>query len=508
MSNYLNLIPGNLLLSDIRQIIYSNTGLNLNPDVKNDMQKSVDTIAKLQESGGQFYGINTGFGKFVNQRIQSSDVRQLQVNLLRSHAMGVGPCLNDSVVKTILLLKINALAQGYSGIRYSLIENLMAYINYHLLPCVPSYGSVGASGDLAPLAHLSLTLLGEGYFHHQNQHIPAKDGLRLLNLTSYELIEKEGLALINGTEVSTALCLGAYFMLEHCFAAVLLASSLAFIVCKTNVEVLDERLHHLKKQNGQILCASALKTLIEGSEIKSDPNKIQDRYSLRCVPQVLGPCLDHMYHVANILYRESNAVTDNPLIFSSSNTILSGGNFHAESVAFCADILAIVICELGSIIERQIAYMLDTPIALLPPFLSGNPGLESGLMMAHVTVASLVSENKAQAYPRCIDNISTSGGQEDHVSMATQASLRLYSMIDRLSYMIGFEFQVLLTAMDYHRPQKASKTLEAVLSHMEKYIKPYKKDRVIDNEIEKLAQSIKNGDYINYLSSLLKFSGF
>ena len=429
-------------------------------------------------------------------KIDKSDLNKLQRNLVSSHAVGVGELLPNKIVKLIIVLKIYALAQGYSGASSALVERLCEFINLELYPCIPSKGSVGASGDLAPLAHLSQALIGEGYVNYKGVKLSASKALAKSNLKPIELGPKEGLALLNGTQVSTAIALNAYFETENLFLSAIISGALTLEAIKGSITPFDERIHEARGQKGQIDVAKELTKLIDGSEIlKSHANcdRIQDPYSVRCQPQVMGACLDSIRYIASILSIEANAVTDNPLVFADDNEIISGGNFHAEPVALVADQLAVAIAEMGSISERRSALLVDSNLSGLPPFLIKKSGLNSGFMIHQVTAAALVSENKLFAHPASVDSIPTSANQEDHVSMATHAAYRLMNMNENLSYILAIELLSASQGIEFHKPLKTSSLLQKALAEVRTFSEPIEDDRSLANEIEALSRALIQG---------------
>ncbi|HSH89983.1 MAG TPA: histidine ammonia-lyase, partial [Ramlibacter sp.] len=404
---------------------------------------SAKLVREAAEGEAAVYGVNTGFGKLANQRIAPADLAQLQLNLLRSHAVGVGEALPERTVRLVLLLKAASLARGYSGVRPEVIDALVSLYNRGVTPVIPSQGSVGASGDLAPLAHLSLPLVGEGEVTFKGERMPAASALKQAGLVPITLSAKEGLALINGTQVSTALALDALLAADRLFEAAVICGGLTLDAARGSDGPFDPRIHAVRGQVGQIDCAAAYRALMVGSDIRKshleNDDRVQDPYCLRCQPQVMGACLDQMRHAAQVLVREANAVTDNPLVFAQEGQMLSGGNFHAEPVALAADGLALAIAEIGAITERRIAMLVDTVVSRLPPFLTPDPGLNSGFMIVHVTAAALASENKSLAHPASVDSLPTSANQEDHVSMATFAARRLQPMLKNTAHIVAIE---------------------------------------------------------------------
>ena len=485
-----------LSLELLRNILTEDIAISLSKDTKEKITHSSKYVINKSEGNDSIYGINTGFGNLANVKIDKSDLNKLQRNLVSSHAVGVGELLPNKIVKLIIVLKIYALAQGYSGASLALVERLCEFINLELYPCIPSKGSVGASGDLAPLAHLSQALIGEGYVNYKGVKLSASKALAKSNLKPIELGPKEGLALLNGTQVSTAIALNAYFETENLFLSAIISGALTLEAIKGSITPFDERIHEARGQKGQIDVAKELSKLIDGSEIlKSHANcdRIQDPYSVRCQPQVMGACLDSIRYIASILSIEANAVTDNPLVFADDNEIISGGNFHAEPVALVADQLAVAIAEMGSISERRSALLVDSNLSGLPPFLIKKSGLNSGFMIHQVTAAALVSENKLFAHPASVDSIPTSANQEDHVSMATHAAYRLMNMNENLSYILAIELLSASQGIEFHKPLKTSSLLQKALAEVRTFSEPIEDDRSLANEIEALSGALIQG---------------
>ncbi|HEY6355566.1 MAG TPA: histidine ammonia-lyase, partial [Burkholderiaceae bacterium] len=422
----MKLRPGALSLDDLQAIHAGGVTPTLDETARVAIRASAAVVQRAAQGDAPVYGVNTGFGKLASTRISQSDLDQLQLNLIRSHSVGVGEPLAAPVVRLMLALKAASLARGASGVREEVVDTLLAVHNAGLVPCVPSQGSVGASGDLAPLAHVTLALIGEGEFMVAGQRRAAAQCLREAGIAPLRLQAKEGLALINGTQVSTALALHALLTFEPVLEAALVIGALTVDAARGSDGPFDPRIHALRGQPGQIDVARYYRTLLEGSAIRRShlegDDRVQDPYSLRCQPQVVGACLDQLRHAALVLLREANAVTDNPLV--CGDTLISGGNFHAEPVALVCDAMAVAIAEIGAIAERRIAMLIDAGVSRLPPFLTRDAGLNSGFMIAHVTAASLASENKSLAHPASVDSLPTSANQEDHVSMATFAARR------------------------------------------------------------------------------------
>jgi histidine ammonia-lyase len=440
------------------------------------------------------YGINTGFGLLAQTRIPTSQRALLQRNILLSHSAGTGPLLDDGVVRLVLVLKLASLLKGFSGVSTELVRFLEGLLNAGLHPCVPAQGSVGASGDLAPLAHLALPILGLGSIRRHGEIRPASEALAQVGLKPLELGPKEGLALINGTQVSTALALAALFELEEVFAAAVVTGAMSLDALQGSDVPFDPRIHELRGHVGQQRSAEVYRALLQGSEIRESHRtceRVQDPYSLRCQPQVMGACLDLISQAAATLLVESNAVTDNPLIFAGTNEVLSGGNFHAEPVAFVADILALACAEIGSIAERRIALLIDPKMSGLPAFLALDSGVNSGFMMAQVTAAALVAENRMLCHPASVDSIPTSANQEDHVSMATHGARRLLAMSSNLLNVIAIELLVACQGIDFRQPLQTSVPLRAAHAALRSLVPFAVQDRLLALDIESAAQAVR-----------------
>jgi histidine ammonia-lyase len=405
----------------------------------------------------------------------------------------------------MMATKAASLARGYSGVREIVIDTLLEVHNAGLVPDVPSQGSVGASGDLAPLAHMTLALLGEGYIWVSGVKKPALEALKGAGIAPLTLEAKEGLALINGTQTSTALALHALFSFEPVFEAGLVIGALTIDAARGSDGPFDARIHELRGQLGQIEVAKVYRNLLIGSEIRNShregDDRVQDPYCLRCQPQVVGACLDQIKHAIQILTLEANAVTDNPLVFANDGVMLSGGNFHAEPVALAADGLALAIAEVGAIAERRIAMLIDSNVSQLPPFLTKDAGLNSGFMIAHVTAASLASENKSLAHPASVDSLPTSANQEDHVSMATFAARRLQSMVSNTAYILSIEWLAAAQGIEFLRPLQSSVALEKAISILRKQVSFIHQDRWLSPDIEAAATLVNSGQLSELLQS-------
>jgi histidine ammonia-lyase len=489
--------PGHLTLEQLHAIHADVVPLTLPQSSQAIIQKSQQVVQAAADGDAPVYGVNTGFGKLANQRISKSQLETLQLNLIRSHSVGVGEPLSPAVVRIMLALKAASLARGYSGVRPVVIDTLLAVHNAGLTPYVPSQGSVGASGDLAPLAHMTLALIGEGDMLVNGHRVPALQALQQAGIAPLTLGAKEGLALINGTQTSTALALHALLSFEPVLEAALVIGALTVDAARGSDGPFDPRIHALRGQPGQIDVAAYYRALLAGSEIRQSheegDDRVQDPYSLRCQPQVVGACLDQLRHAAKVLVREANAVTDNPLVFFEDGAMISGGNFHAEPVALAADGMALAIAEVGAIAERRIAMLIDSSVSRLPPFLTRDAGLNSGFMIAHVTAASLASENKSLAHPASVDSLPTSANQEDHVSMATFAARRLQAMISNTANILGIELLAAAQGIEFLRPLKSSLALEQAHALLRQHIAAVDQDRYLAPDIEHATRLVRNG---------------
>jgi histidine ammonia-lyase len=494
--------PGQLTHEQLSSFCSNPTQIALAESCWADIDRSRNVVESLIEQGATVYGLNTGFGLLANQKISTADLAQLQVNLVRSHAAGCGPLLEDNVVRLTMLLKAASLACGYSGVRREVVQILLDCLNANLTPAIPSKGSVGASGDLAPLAHMSLALIGEGEFRVKGQIVPAQQALTEAGIQPLELSAKEGLALLNGTQVSTALALDALYRASQMFRAAIVTGAMTVDATMGSDTPFDPRIHAVRNHQPQIDCASMYRTLLAGSEIREshrDCSRVQDPYSIRCQPQVMGACLQSIRHVASVLIDEANAVSDNPLVFFDDNSMLSGGNFHAEPVAMVADQLAVAIAEVGSLSERRMALLIDRHLSELPSFLVENGGINSGFMIPQVTCAALASENKHLANPISTDSLPTSANQEDHVSMATYAARRLAEMIENTNTILAIELLAACQGIDYRKPLKTSSSLDKVHSAVRMLVPIFDEDRPFHGEIEKVKTEILVGELMESL---------
>ena len=495
-----------LSLADLRATLQGPVRLQISAAARVRIAASEAAVLRIVASGEPVYGINTGFGLLAQTRIPTARLAELQRNLLLSHCTGTGAALPDEVVRLILVLKIASLAQGNSGVSMLTIDALTALLEHEVFPIVPAKGSVGASGDLAPLAHLSATLLGVGKMRHRGRELGAVEGLAAAGLQPREIGPKEGLALINGTQVSTALALAGLRLAENVFAAAIVSGSLSLDALKGSDAPFDARIHNLRPHAGQIAVAAAIRELLHGSAIRASHlhcERVQDPYSFRCQPQVMGAILDTLHHCARVLMIEANAVTDNPLVFAEDDTALSGGNFHAEPVALVADFLAIALTELANLAERRIAILLDPKMSGLPPFLVNDSGVNSGLMIAQVTAAALASENKTLAHPASIDTIPTSANQEDHVSMATFAARRLGEIAENCATVVAIELLAAAQGIDFLRPLRSSAALESAHAAVRAKVAFLDRDRYLADDIAALTDLVRSGSLSAPVRTLL-----
>jgi histidine ammonia-lyase len=497
MLTTLRIEPGQLTLEQLQSIHTGGQQLTLPASSRELIRASQQVVQRAADGDVPVYGVNTGFGKLANQRISKAQLDTLQLNLIRSHSVGVGEPLAPEVVRLMLALKAASLARGYSGVREVVVDTLLAVHNAGLVPYVPSQGSVGASGDLAPLAHMTLALIGEGEMLQDGKRVSAAIALQQAGIAPLSLGAKEGLALINGTQTSTALALHALLSFEPVLEAALVIGALTVDAARGSDGPFDPRIHELRGQPGQMDVAQYYRALLKGSAIRNShldgDDRVQDPYSLRCQPQVVGACLDQLRHGALVLLREANAVTDNPLVFTEDGAMISGGNFHAEPVALAADGMALAIAEVGAIAERRIAMLIDSGVSRLPPFLTADAGLNSGFMIAHVTAAALASENKSLAHPASVDSLPTSANQEDHVSMATFAARRLQAMISNTANILGIELLAAAQGIEFLRPLQSSVALEQAHALLRQQIPAMAQDRFLAPDIEHATTLVRNG---------------
>ncbi len=494
--NEVMLQPGDVSLAQWREV-YRGAPVRLPESCHAVVAESAAAIDRILAKGAPVYGINTGFGKLAGISIAPDHLETLQRNIVLSHAAGTGDPSPTAVVRLMLALKVTSLAQGASGVRVRTVEMLERMLSRGQTPVIPSQGSVGASGDLAPLAHMAAAMIGVGEIEVDGRRLPAGEALAAAGLSPLVLGPKEGLALLNGTQFSTANALAGLFEAERLFQSALVTGALATEAAKGSDTPFDPRIHELRRQPGQIETARALRELMTGSAIRAshlkDDERVQDPYCLRCQPQVMGAVLDVLRQAAATLEREANGVTDNPLIFPETSEALSGGNFHAEPVAFAADIIALAVCEIGSLAERRIAMLVDPALSGLPAFLTPKPGLNSGFMIPQVTAAALVSENKQRAHPASVDSIPTSANQEDHVSMAAHAATRLLPMVRNATAVIGIELLAAAQGCDFHAPLASSGALERVRAALRGWVPTLEHDRHMAPDIEAANDLVRSG---------------
>jgi histidine ammonia-lyase len=491
----LELVPGSVRLTQWRAV-YEGAHVSLTPASREKVQVAAEAVAAILAKGEPVYGINTGFGKLASVHIAPTDLEALQRNIVLSHAAGVGDPTPVAVVRLMMALKLASLAQGASGVRLATVDLLETMLARGLTPVVPQQGSVGASGDLAPLAHMTAAMIGVGEITIDGKNSDAAQALASVGLAPLTLGAKEGLALLNGTQFSTAYALAALFEAENLFRSALVTGALSTDAARGSDAPFDPRIHALRRHRGQIETADALRALMAGSEIRAShltgDERVQDPYSLRCQPQVMGAALDVLRQAASTLVTEANGVSDNPLIFPEDGVALSGGNFHAEPVAFAADMIALAVCEIGSLAERRIAMLVDPVLSGLPAFLTPKPGLNSGFMIPQVTSAALVSENKQRAYPASVDSIPTSANQEDHVSMAAHGARRLLPMVENAVSVIGIELLVAAQGCDFHSPLKSSPLLEQVRARVRAEVPHLDDDRHFHPDLVVAGQLVRS----------------
>jgi histidine ammonia-lyase len=488
-----------LSLSQLRDIWSGKGDLKLDAADYKRIDDSAAAVTRALATGAALYGINTGFGKLASKRINDADLAQLQRNLVLSHAVGVGPELTERVVRLAMAIKIVTLAAGRSGVRRIVIDALAKLFAANALPVIPSQGSVGASGDLAPLAHMSCAIIGEGEVRLNGEKISAGEALKRIGAEPVTLGPKEGLALLNGTQISTALALDALFRAQDVFDAALVSGAMSTDAMKGTDAPFDERIHIARGQKGQIEVAARLRNLMSGSAIREShrtgDDRVQDPYSIRCQPQVMGACLDVLNSAAATLEIEANAVTDNPLVFAEDDAILSGGNFHAEPVAFAADMISMAAAEIASISERRLAVLIDPVLSGLPAFLVKEGGLNSGFMILQVTAAALVSENKTLAHPAVVDTIPTSANQEDHVSMATFAGRKAGDIARNAANVIAIELLAAAQGVDFHAPLKTSAALQKAHAIVREQSAHLDQDRSLAHDIDRVRLLIETGAF-------------
>lgn len=488
-----------LTLNDVYNVAHKNYKVTLSKESESKMKEARDFVDQIVKEKKPVYGINTGFGALSSKYIEEKDLETLQYNLIRSHATGVGNPFSIPIVRAIMLLRANCLASGFSGVSIEHVERLIDFLNYEITPVVPEKGSVGASGDLAPLSHIALCLIGEGEVFYQGKQIGSHLALSQIGKSATKLKAKDGLALINGTAVMTALGSLAFVEASEIVKLADITCALTLDATRGTIKAYDERISKLKPHDGQIKVSKNLLKLLSGSEIgSSHPNcgKVQDPYSLRCVPQVHGSVRQTLKHAYEVLSIELNSVTDNPLIFIEDKEVISGGNFHGEALAMAMDYLTIGLSELANIAERRVEKMMNPSFSDLPAFLIEGSGLNSGLMIAHVTMAALASENKYLSHPASVDSIPTSTDKEDHVSMGVTSGRKLHEVLFNLKKCLAIELLCNTQGIEFLRPLKTSKPLESVMSLIRNHIEPITQDRIFYKDIEKISNLVDNFEII------------
>jgi len=480
----LTLRPGEVSLETLESIWRDELAITLDDEARTAIRGAAERVAIAARGSEAVYGVNTGFGKLASIRIAPEDSTQLQRNLVLSHCCGVGEATPRSITRLMMVLKLISLGRGASGVREEVIDLLEGMLAKGVTPVVPAQGSVGASGDLAPLAHMAAVMIGEAEAVYNGETLTGSEALSKAGLNPVVLGPKEGLALINGTQFSTAYALAGLFEAQHAAHTALISSSLSMDAAKASTAPLLEEIHALRGHPGQIDAAATMRALLDDSEIRNshrdDDPRVQDPYCMRCQPQVTGAAMDVLSLASITLRREANAATDNPLVLTAEDRIVSGGNFHAEPVAFAADMIALAIAEIGGISQRRIALLVDPTLSYdLPPFLAADPGLNSGLMIAEVTSAALMSENKHLANPCSTDSTPTSANQEDHVSMAAHGARRLQRMIDNLFHILGIEIFCAVEGIRYRAPEQTSAPLRAVIARFGAKVSPLTEDRFL-----------------------------
>ncbi|MGF6258427.1 histidine ammonia-lyase [Ensifer sp. LBL] len=493
----ITLHPGSVPLRDLETIYWTGEPARLDPSFDAGIDKAARRIAEIVAGNAPVYGINTGFGKLASIKIDSADVATLQRNLILSHCCGVGEPLAENVVRLILSLKLVSLGRGASGVRLELVRLIEAMLEKGVIPVIPEKGSVGASGDLAPLAHMAAVMMGHGEAYFEGRRLSGAEALSAAGLKPVVLAAKEGLALINGTQTSTALALAGLFRAHRAAQAALITGAMSTDAAMGSSAPFHPDIHTLRGHRGQIDTAASLRALLAGSAIREShiegDERVQDPYCIRCQPQVDGACLDLLRSVARVLETEANAVTDNPLVLSD-NSVVSGGNFHAEPVAFAADQIALAVCEIGAISQRRIALLVDPALSYgLPAFLAKKPGLNSGLMIAEVTSAALMSENKQLSHPASVDSTPTSANQEDHVSMACHGARRLLQMTENLFSIVGIEALTAVQGVEFRAPLATSPELQKAAAALRAVSPTIEEDRYMANDLKAAGDLIASG---------------
>jgi histidine ammonia-lyase len=511
----LELSGDNLTLADAGRILRGQVErLSLTSTAQRRVQQSRDCLEEMVAAGATIYGVNTGFGKLANQRIPLDEILALQENLLRSHAVGMGPLLSPEVSRLAMALRIQALAKGFSGVTVELLETLIEMYNRGVVPAIPEQGSVGASGDLAPLAHMALVVMGEGHAfvgtsprvatrgrgeERRAKLLSGRAALRRVHLKPHRPLAKEGLALINGTQISTAILADALVRAWDLVRVADIAGALTIEATKSSQRPFDRRIQELRPHPGQLACAANLRRLLADSQVMAshaECSKVQDAYSMRCMPQVHGAARDALTHATAVVEREMNSATDNPLVFADTHEVISGGNFHAQPIALAADLIAAAVTDLCSICERRVENLVNPDLSGLPGFLTPHAGLNSGMMMVQVLAAALVSENKSLAFPASVDSIPTSANREDHVSMSTAAARKCRNVVTNAVRVLASELLCGAQGLEFHRPLKAGKGAEAAFRHIREYVRPLGRDRTLHRDLQAVEHLIRTGSLL------------
>ena len=481
------LTPGSTSLPALEALYRDSPAAVLDRDCRSEVERAAAVVERAARGEEAVYGVNTGFGKLASTRISPEETARLQRNLILSHNAGVGPDLPERIVRLMMVLKLLSLGRGASGVQWAIVETLERMLAAGVTPSVPAQGSVGASGDLAPLAHLTAVMIGEGRADYRGKRLPGGEAMQAAGIEPVALRAKEGLAMINGTQCSTALALAGLFDAKRLLRAALVTGALSVDATLGSDTPFDPAINALRGHPGQIDVAAALRALLAGSEIRAshiDCSRVQDPYSVRCQPQVMGACLTLLRQAGSVLAIEAAAATDNPLVLAERGEILSGGNFHAEPVAFAADQIALAVSEIGALTERRIALLVDPAMSELPAFLTPEPGVNSGFMAAEITAAALAAENRQRAAPASIDSLTTCANQEDHVSMATHGARRLAEMNDNLAKIVAIEWLAAAQGIGFRAPLKTSVRLGSAIARLRAVVPPLEEDRYMAPDIE------------------------
>ncbi|MBS1717526.1 MAG: histidine ammonia-lyase [Armatimonadetes bacterium] len=493
----LSLSGQSLTLEELEEVAYRGRVVSLDSAARKEMERSLAVVRDIVESNNRIYGVNTGFGRLSDVSVGHDELKALQLNLVRSHACGVGQPLSEPETRAMLLLRANVLAKGLTGARPVVAETLLLMLNRGVLPVVPEKGSVGASGDLAPLAHLALTALGEGEAFYKGVRMPSAEAMKLAGIETIHLEAKEGLAMLNGTQAILALGGLALARGLRAVRSATTAGAMSLEALMGTPAAFDERLHLARPHPGQIAVAAHLRSLLADSEIReshreNDP-RVQDAYSLRCMPQVHGAVLDTLSHAKRVVEIEMGSATDNPIVFPETGEVISGGNFHGAPVAQVMDFAAIALTDLGAISERRIDRLVNPDANEgMPAFLSPSAGVSSGFMIAQVTAAALLAECRVLSHPSSVDSVPTSGGKEDHVSMGTTGAAKLRTVVENVETIIGIEFMCAAQGLEFRKPLRPGKAVESVYQDIRKRVAPLQEDRILSGDIAALAEFVRD----------------